>query len=136
AEGKGQKTETGRVPGTQNQIPESTAASQGNQEASSTTSDSNSTAGNSNPNQEPPATGDATAVPDSHETNSITPPSPENTTTEAPTTTPSHVPNSEINTITTTVQNKANVDSSINTLWMRTTAPLLVVIVLFSFTVY
>ncbi|ORC83488.1 uncharacterized protein TM35_000681200 [Trypanosoma theileri] len=74
---------------------------------------------------------------DSHETNSTTAPSTENTTTEAPTTTPSPVPNAEINNIASTVQNKANVvDSSISPVWMGTAAPLLIVVVLVSVAVY
>ncbi|ORC88753.1 uncharacterized protein TM35_000151840 [Trypanosoma theileri] len=36
----------------------------------------------------------------------------------------------------TTVKNKANVDSSVSLVWMRTAAPLLIVVVLFSATVY
>ncbi|ORC83944.1 uncharacterized protein TM35_000531280, partial [Trypanosoma theileri] len=62
-----------------------------------------------------------------------------NTTTEAPTTTPSPVtvPNPQINNnITSAVQNKANVDSSVSPVWMRTAAPLMIVVVLFSATVY
>ncbi|ORC83786.1 uncharacterized protein TM35_000571140 [Trypanosoma theileri] len=73
----------------------------------------------------------------SQETNTTTPPSTENTTTEAPTETPSPVPNPEINTFASTVQkNKGNVDSSLSPVWMRTAAPLLIVAVLFSATVY
>ncbi|ORC83637.1 uncharacterized protein TM35_000621110 [Trypanosoma theileri] len=61
-----------------------------------------------------------------------------NTTTEAPTTTPSPVaaPNPEISTIASALQNKANVDSSVSPVWMCTAAPLLIVAVLFSATVY
>ncbi|ORC81598.1 uncharacterized protein TM35_001111040, partial [Trypanosoma theileri] len=70
------------------------------------------------------------------ETTSTTPPSTENTTTQAPTTTPSPLPKPEItNNITSTVKNKASVDSSVNPVWMRTAAPLLIVGVLFFFTV-
>ncbi|ORC84038.1 uncharacterized protein TM35_000511390, partial [Trypanosoma theileri] len=74
------------------------------------------------------------------ETTSTTQPSTENTVTEAPTTTPSPVPvpNAEINTnVGSTVTNKANVDSSsISSVWMRTAAPVLTVVVMFSATVY
>ncbi|ORC80674.1 uncharacterized protein TM35_000551430 [Trypanosoma theileri] len=62
-----------------------------------------------------------------------------NINTEAPTTTLSSVPvpNAEIsNSIASTVQNKANADSSVSSVWMRTAAPLLIVAVLFSATVY
>ncbi|ORC84253.1 uncharacterized protein TM35_000471480 [Trypanosoma theileri] len=61
------------------------------------------------------------------------------TPTEAPTTNstiPSLVPNAEINTIVPTLQKKANVDSSVSPVWVRTAAPLLIVAVLFSVTVY
>ncbi|ORC83850.1 uncharacterized protein TM35_000551190 [Trypanosoma theileri] len=56
---------------------------------------------------------------------------------EEPPTIPSPVANAEINTIASAVQtNKTNVDSSISSVWMRTAAPLLiVVVVLFSVTV-
>ncbi|ORC80900.1 uncharacterized protein TM35_001391020, partial [Trypanosoma theileri] len=51
------------------------------------------------------------------------------------TSTPKAVP--EINNIASTMQNnKANVDSSVSPVWMRTAAPLLIVVVLFSVTVY
>ncbi|ORC84386.1 uncharacterized protein TM35_000451240 [Trypanosoma theileri] len=79
----------------------------------------------------------STSGADSQETNPTTPASTDNTTTEAPTTTPSPVPNSGITSIASAVQkNKGNVDSSISSVWMRTTAPLLIVAVLFSITVY
>ncbi|ORC80671.1 uncharacterized protein TM35_001501010 [Trypanosoma theileri] len=73
-----------------------------------------------------------------HGTNTTTPPSNENTTTEAPTTTPSPVPapNTEISSIAPIVQQKTNVDSSVSPVWMRTAAPLLIVAVLFSVTMY
>ncbi|ORC83417.1 uncharacterized protein TM35_000721200 [Trypanosoma theileri] len=89
-------------------------------------------------NQQSPATDDVTAASESPETNTTTPPSTENTTTEAPTATPSPVPNTEISsTIASTVHNKANVDSSsISSVWMRTVAPLLIVVLLFTATVY
>ncbi|ORC82232.1 uncharacterized protein TM35_000961110 [Trypanosoma theileri] len=118
---------------TQGQPPASTAAGQVNQEASSNTGD-NSTPADSNATQQPPAAAPSA----SQETNSTTPASTENTTSEAPTTTPSTVPNAGINTIaSTTVQkNKANVDSSVIPVWMRTAAPLLIVAVLVSATVY
>ncbi|ORC84388.1 uncharacterized protein TM35_000451260 [Trypanosoma theileri] len=80
----------------------------------------------------------STSGADSHEINPTTPPSPENTTTEAPTTTPSLVPKPEIsNTIASAVKNnKGNVDSSLSPVWMHTAAPLLIVVVLFSATLY
>ncbi|ORC79889.1 uncharacterized protein TM35_001961000, partial [Trypanosoma theileri] len=103
----------------QNQNHETTAAPQTDNETSNT--------GNS-----------TTAVP-------TTTPSPlpdpqiNNTLTEAPTATPSPspspVPNAEINTITSAVENKANVDSSsVSPVWIR--VPLLIMVVLFSVTVY
>ncbi|ORC84037.1 uncharacterized protein TM35_000511380 [Trypanosoma theileri] len=53
------------------------------------------------------------------------------------TSTPSPVPNAEINTIASTVQtNKPIVDSSVSPVWMGTAAPLLIVVVMFSATVY
>ncbi|ORC84397.1 uncharacterized protein TM35_000451350 [Trypanosoma theileri] len=84
----------------------------------------------------------STTLPSSENTTTEAPtttpsPSTENTTTEAPTTTTSPLPKPEINTIASTVQKEANVDSSsIGPVWMRTAAPLLIVAVLFSFTVY
>ncbi|ORC83756.1 uncharacterized protein TM35_000581190, partial [Trypanosoma theileri] len=94
---------------------------------------------NPSPAAESTATPDTTAVSESQETNSTTLPSTENTTTETPTTTPSPslVPSAEISSnIASTLQNKANVDSSLSPLWMRTAAPLLIVAMLFSTTVY
>ncbi|ORC83519.1 uncharacterized protein TM35_000671250 [Trypanosoma theileri] len=98
----------------------------------------NSTSADSNLTQQSPANGVVTGSPDSTETNTTTSPISVNTTTDAPTTTPSPVPNADINTnIASTVQNKANADSSISPVWMGTAAPLLiVVVVLFSATVY
>ncbi|ORC84416.1 uncharacterized protein TM35_000451540, partial [Trypanosoma theileri] len=91
----------------------------------------------SNLTQQSTATDDVTAAPNPPETNTTTLPSTENNVTEAPTTTPSPVPNAEINTIASAVQkNKANVDSSVSPVWMHTAAPLLIVAVLFSVTVY
>ncbi|ORC83672.1 uncharacterized protein TM35_000601030 [Trypanosoma theileri] len=59
------------------------------------------------------------------------------TTTNTTTTTLPPVTNAEINnSITSTVQNKANVDSSVSSVWMRTAAPLLIMVVLFTVTVY
>ncbi|ORC83473.1 uncharacterized protein TM35_000681050 [Trypanosoma theileri] len=78
----------------------------------------------------------STSGADSQETNPTTQPSPDNTTTEAPTTTPSPVTGTEISNIASAVKNKANVDSSVSPVWMRTAAPLLIVAVLFSVTVY
>ncbi|ORC88673.1 putative titin [Trypanosoma theileri] len=122
---------------TERQGEESTTDKQSNEEVSSNTT-VNSTTADSNATQRSPEAAGAAAAPDSQETNSTTPPSPENTTTEAPTTTPSPVPvpNAEINTIASTVTNKANVDSSISPVWMRTAAPLMILVVLFSATVY
>ncbi|ORC92406.1 uncharacterized protein TM35_000031590 [Trypanosoma theileri] len=112
--------------------PGSIAASPGDQGVSVSTTD-NSTPADSNLTQQPPATAPSA----SQETNSITPTSTENTTTEAPTATPSPEPNSDINTnVASTVKNKGNADSSLNPVWMRTAAPLLIVAVLFSVTVY
>ncbi|ORC82651.1 uncharacterized protein TM35_000861040, partial [Trypanosoma theileri] len=76
---------------------------------------------------------------ETEENTSTSSPRPENATTEAPTTTPSPVPvpNAEISsTIASNMQNKANVDSSVSPVWMRTAAPLLIVAVLVSITVY
>ncbi|ORC88674.1 uncharacterized protein TM35_000151050 [Trypanosoma theileri] len=88
--------------------------------------------------QQPSSEG-TTTVQDSEETNTATP-STDNTLSEAPSTTPSPAPvtNPQISSnIASTVQkNKANVDSSVNPVWMRTTASLLIVTVLVSATVY
>ncbi|ORC82507.1 uncharacterized protein TM35_000901050 [Trypanosoma theileri] len=111
---------------------------QGEQGASSSTDD-NSTAGNSNATQQQsPVTVNTTATSGTHETNSTTPQSPESNVTDAPTTTPSPVPvtDTQISNITSALQNRPNVDSSISPVWMRNAAPLLIVAVLFSATVY
>ncbi|ORC83514.1 uncharacterized protein TM35_000671200, partial [Trypanosoma theileri] len=78
---------------------------------------------------------------ETEENTSTTQPSPEDNTTEAPTTTlsSSPVPNTEINSSIAPIVQKnanANVDSSVNPVWMRTAAPLMIVVVLFSATVY
>ncbi|ORC83972.1 uncharacterized protein TM35_000521160 [Trypanosoma theileri] len=105
---------------------------EGNPGSSNNTGD-NSVPGDNNTTQQPSSEG--TTAADSQETNTTTPPSTENTTTEAPTTTPSPVPNAEISSITSTMKNnKANVDSSISPVWAR--VPLMIVVVLFSATVY
>ncbi|ORC84084.1 uncharacterized protein TM35_000501380 [Trypanosoma theileri] len=120
----------------QNQSPGSTAGSPVDQETSGNTAD-NSTPGTSNATQQSPeAVVDATSPSESQETTSTTPASTENTNTDASATTPSPVPNAEISNIASTVKNKANVDSSISPVWMRTAAPLLIVAVLVSVTVY
>ncbi|ORC76027.1 uncharacterized protein TM35_003191000, partial [Trypanosoma theileri] len=120
---------------TQSQNNGTDPATQGNEEAPINTSD-NTTPADPNPNQQTPEAAGATAASDSEETTSITLPITENTTTDAPTTTPSPVPKPDINTIASTVKNKANVDSSVSPVWIRTAAPLLIVAVLFSATVY
>ncbi|ORC84267.1 uncharacterized protein TM35_000471620 [Trypanosoma theileri] len=112
---------------------------EGNPGSSNNTGDNIVPGDNNTPQQSSPAPVNATATPDSQETNTTTPPISDNTTTEAPTTTtsPVPVPNAEIsNTITSTPKNKANADSSISSVWMHTAAPLLIVALLFSFTVY
>ncbi|ORC90645.1 uncharacterized protein TM35_000084430 [Trypanosoma theileri] len=128
---------TPTVTSTQVHTQVSTVATHTNQGASSSTT-ANSTPGNSNTTQQSAAAVDAPATPESRETTSSTPPSSESTISEAPTTTPSpvSVPDTQINNISPTMQNKANVDSSVSPVWMRTAAPLLIVSVLFSFTVY
>ncbi|ORC84208.1 uncharacterized protein TM35_000471030 [Trypanosoma theileri] len=56
---------------------------------------------------------------------------------ESTTTIPSPLPNEDMSSnIASTMQKKSNVDSSISPVWMRTAAPLLIVVVLFSATVY
>ncbi|ORC83369.1 uncharacterized protein TM35_000741160 [Trypanosoma theileri] len=119
---------------------ESTAVKRSNDEAS------NKPANNSTPqesaaapqsNNEGSNAGNSGSGADSQETNTTTQPSSENPTTEAPTATPSPAPNADINTIASTVQKKTNADSSsINSVWVRTAAPLLIVAVFFSATVY
>ncbi|ORC83797.1 uncharacterized protein TM35_000571250 [Trypanosoma theileri] len=132
-EAKGQNAERTLTAERQGEV--SNAAPQGDQGTPNNTSD-NTAHGDGNPSNQSSAATSVTAAPDTKETNTTTPPSTENTTTEAPTTTPSPVPNTEINTIASTVQKKANVDSSVSPVWMRTAAPLLIVVVLFSATVY
>ncbi|ORC83921.1 uncharacterized protein TM35_000531050, partial [Trypanosoma theileri] len=124
------------------------AVPHGDQGTPNNTSDNTAT-GEHKPNQPSPTAAESaapregssgnqtpgTTAADSQETNTTTLPSAEKTTTEAPTTTPSPVPNAEINTIASTVlKNKANVDSSVNPVWVR--VPLLIVAVFFSATVY
>ncbi|ORC84425.1 uncharacterized protein TM35_000451630 [Trypanosoma theileri] len=92
----------------------------------------NTTASNS------PAALDTNIKEGSQETNSTTLASTTNTVSEATATTLSPIPvtDPQISSIASTVKNKANVDSSVNPLWMRTAAPFLIVVVLFSATVY
>ncbi|ORC92403.1 uncharacterized protein TM35_000031560 [Trypanosoma theileri] len=116
---------------------QSNPPTEGNPGSSNNTGD-NSVPGDNNTPQQPSSEG-TTAVPGSQENTTTTPPSTENTVSEAPTTTasPVPVPNAEITSIASAVQkNKANADSSVSPVWMRTAAPLLIVVVLFSFTVY
>ncbi|ORC83574.1 uncharacterized protein TM35_000641060, partial [Trypanosoma theileri] len=85
-----------------------------------------------------PATVSVTAA-ESQETNTTTPSSPEITVTGAPTTTtPSPVPvtDTQISKIASTEKNNTNVDSIVNPVWMCTAAPLLIVAMLFSATLY
>ncbi|ORC90635.1 uncharacterized protein TM35_000084330 [Trypanosoma theileri] len=102
----------------------------------STTSTASANENTGNPQS--PATVGATLTSDSQETTSTTPPNTENTLSEAPTTTPFPEPvtDTQISSIAPTVQMKANVDSSISPVWMRTAVPLLMVAVLFSVTLY
>ncbi|ORC82228.1 uncharacterized protein TM35_000961070, partial [Trypanosoma theileri] len=119
--------------------PQSENTIQSLQETNSTTTPSpeNTTPVDHNTSQQPSsATVDVTAASNSQDPNTTIPATTTNTTTEAPTNTPSPVPNSEINKIAPTMQMKTNVDSSVNPVWMRTAAPLLIVVVLFSVTVY
>ncbi|ORC81931.1 uncharacterized protein TM35_001031060, partial [Trypanosoma theileri] len=113
-------------------VSEESKSANGNATLGVLTDSADSTSANSNLTQQSPAESE------SQENTSTTSPSIENTTTEAPTTTPSPVPNAETSSnIVSTVQNKANADSSsINPVWLRTAAPLLIVAVLFSVTLY
>ncbi|ORC81282.1 uncharacterized protein TM35_001231020 [Trypanosoma theileri] len=136
------KPGTGGEPnlGEQIQPPESTPPTQGNQGSSNNTGD-NTTTGDSNTTQETsPAEASTTNATASQENgNADSTATNTNTTTEAPTTTPSPVPvtDPQISSIAPTVlRNKASVDSSISPVWMRTAAPLLIVAVLFSVTLY
>ncbi|ORC83160.1 uncharacterized protein TM35_000761050 [Trypanosoma theileri] len=133
------KPGTGGEPnlGEQIQPPESTPPTQGNPGSSNNRGD-NSTTGDSNPTEQAsPAEASTTNATASQENGSVDSTATNtNTTTEAPTTTTlSPVPNAEINTITSTVQKKTNVDSSVSSVWMGTAAPLMIVVVLFSATV-
>ncbi|ORC83581.1 uncharacterized protein TM35_000641130, partial [Trypanosoma theileri] len=113
------------------QLPSSTTAPEDN---STTSTPSNNETTGTNASGADMGT---TAASGSQETNSTTLPSSENTVTEAPTTTPSTAPNAEITSIASAVQSKANADSSsVSPVWMRTAAPLLIVVVLFSVTMY
>ncbi|ORC90643.1 uncharacterized protein TM35_000084410 [Trypanosoma theileri] len=137
----------------QSQPQGSTPATENNKGASSSTADK-STPSDGNLNQQSPSTVDVTVTPDTQgtvtstpvttntdaetpNTPATTPPTTENTV-EAPTTTPSPavVIDPKISNIASTVQKKANVDSTVSPVWMRTAAPLLIVAVLFFFTVY
>ncbi|ORC80120.1 uncharacterized protein TM35_001791000, partial [Trypanosoma theileri] len=132
------KAETGASTTTiQGTTQESNAAPQDIQRSANTKGD-NSAVGNSTLTQQPsPAPVNVTVAPDSQENTSTTPASIENTTTEALSTTPSPVPNADINNnITSTLKNTANADSSVSPVWMRTAAPLLIVALLFSVTLY
>ncbi|ORC84210.1 uncharacterized protein TM35_000471050, partial [Trypanosoma theileri] len=138
-QGVSNTNQSGAPVATESQSQQSNAATMDNQESSDNTAD-NSTMATSTTNGTA-STNDSsgnsvTAAPDSQETNSTTPASTENTV-EAPTTTPSSVPipDTEITTVASIAQKKANVDSSISPVWMRTAAPLLIVAVLLSVTV-
>ncbi|ORC83634.1 uncharacterized protein TM35_000621080 [Trypanosoma theileri] len=130
------------APTTEAQSPELVDSKQNETQSESETAPDNSTVkpgdDSQNPSQatENTAATNTTATTGSEETNTTTLSSTENTTTEAPTTTPSPspVPNAEISTIASTVKNKANVDSSISSVWVR--VPLVIVVVLVSVTVY
>ncbi|ORC81144.1 uncharacterized protein TM35_001281000 [Trypanosoma theileri] len=152
----------GHSAGEHTETQQSNPLTQGNPESSNNTGDKTVPGDNNTTQQSSTPVVDTPAATELRETNSTTPPSTENTTTEAPTTTPSPVPapnaeisstlteapstnstipslvpNAEISNITSTVlKTKANVDSSIGPVWMRTAAPLLIVAVLFSVTVY
>ncbi|ORC83168.1 uncharacterized protein TM35_000761130 [Trypanosoma theileri] len=92
-----------------------------------------------NATEQPPTDAGVTTNTTSHESNTAPSAESNNTNTEAPntnTTTVSPAPNAVISNIASIMQKKANADSSVNPVWMRTAAPLLIVAVLFSFTVY
>ncbi|ORC90641.1 uncharacterized protein TM35_000084390, partial [Trypanosoma theileri] len=92
-----------------------------------------------NPTQQSAAAPGTTSTSASQENGNADSTATTTTNSEAPTTTltPSPVPNADINNIASTVQNnKANVDSTASPVWMRTAAPLLIVAVLFSVTMY
>ncbi|ORC83158.1 uncharacterized protein TM35_000761030 [Trypanosoma theileri] len=133
------KAETGASTTTiQSTTQDSNAAPQDIQRSANTKGDNSAVGNSSLTQQSSPANVDETVAPDTEETIPTTPPSPENTNTEAPTLTPSHVPSpkGEITSIASAVQKKANVDSSVSSVWMCTAAPLLIVAVLVSATLY
>ncbi|ORC84232.1 uncharacterized protein TM35_000471270 [Trypanosoma theileri] len=80
---------------------------------------------------------DTTATTGSQENGNADSTATTNINSEAPTTTPSPLTDPPISSnIASTMQMKPNVDSSVSPVWMRTAAPLLIVIVLFSVTMY
>ncbi|ORC83505.1 uncharacterized protein TM35_000671110 [Trypanosoma theileri] len=128
----------------QSQIPPSNPPSQGNPGSSNNTVD-NTTTGNSNSTEQasPAAAGTFPTTASQENGNAESTATTTNTTTEAPTTTPSPGPappvsvtDTRISSIASTVQKKANVDSSVSPVWMRTAASLLIVVLLFSATMY
>ncbi|ORC83389.1 uncharacterized protein TM35_000731130 [Trypanosoma theileri] len=114
-----------------------TLSSEGQGAASATTTTDRTSFGEDDYNQPNPQTQSENTSTRSQETNSTTPTNTEKTV-EAPTTTPSPAPNAEISSIDPIVQQKtnANVDSSVSPVWMCTAAPLLIVAVLVSVTLY
>ncbi|ORC81852.1 uncharacterized protein TM35_001051090, partial [Trypanosoma theileri] len=141
-QGVSSTNQSGAPVATESQTQQSNAATMDNQESSDNTADNSTmatTTTNGTASTNDSSGNSVTAAPDSQENTSTTPVSTENTTTEAPTTTlpPGPVPNAGITTIASAVQtNKPIVDSSVSPVWMRTAAPLLIVAVLFSATVY
>ncbi|ORC81926.1 uncharacterized protein TM35_001031010 [Trypanosoma theileri] len=120
---------------------ESTPTTEGNPGSSNNTGDQTTTGDSNTTEQASPAESGTTGIEGSQGNgNADATATRTNTTTEAPTTTPSPVPVTDpkiSSTITSNVQkNKANVDSSISPVWMRTAAPLLIMAVLFSVTLY
>ncbi|ORC82103.1 uncharacterized protein TM35_000981060, partial [Trypanosoma theileri] len=120
---------------TQNQNQESNTLPQEHQGTPKNTSD-NTAAGDGNPNQQSSAAEGATAT-DGLQENANADSTATTTTTTTTTTTLSPVTDTKISSnIASALQNKGNVDSSVSPVWMRTAAPLLIVAVLVSVTVY
>ncbi|ORC83511.1 uncharacterized protein TM35_000671170 [Trypanosoma theileri] len=123
----------------QSQPQQSNAAAQHNQQLSDKTGDKTTSSDYNTTEQSSAAAGTTGTESSQVNGNADITTTTTNTTTDAPTTTPSSVPvpNAEISSIDPIVQkNKANADSSFSPVWMRTAAPILIVAVLFSATVY
>ncbi|ORC83839.1 uncharacterized protein TM35_000551080 [Trypanosoma theileri] len=124
------------------QTPGTTKLPQGDQGTPNNTSDNKTPVNPNTTQQSSTPVVDATAADSQENGNAEATANNTNNTKEAPTTTTTTVPPEAVNdtqisnNIASAVQKKANADSTVSPVWMHTAAPLLIVAVLFSVTVY